>query len=239
MSEKKLNQLEAVEIVEHKLTPEEQIDFLERKLEEKNLELTDKNIALIEMTAARNALYKSVQDAQMKVAEVIAQRDNDIEVYQKELEQRLEEKRNLQEQIDTYEIKAKRYDELQESLIKIKMDAEIRAHSVVDEAQEKAMDTVMLIDNIEKEIELFREDLVFLRRDIKIGTLTLDDRLDNVYLRLCKNMDNLKKIKEEFYVKNSLPFDEQEFDFPSGRAPFIEYSDEMTKEVFEDSGHDE
>ena len=88
MSEKKLNQLEAVEIVEHKLTPEEQIDFLERKLEEKNLELTDKNIALIEMTAARNALYKSVQDAQMKVAEVIAQRDNDIEVYQKELEQR-------------------------------------------------------------------------------------------------------------------------------------------------------
>ena len=49
------------------------------------LELTDKNIALIEMTAARNALYKSVQDAQMKVAEVIAQRDNDIEVYHKEL----------------------------------------------------------------------------------------------------------------------------------------------------------
>ena len=80
--------------------------------------------------------------------------------------------------------------------VKIKRDAEIRAHSVVDEAQEKAMDTVMLIDNIEKEIELFREDLVFLRRDIKIGTLTLDDRLDNIYLRLCKNMDNLRKIKE-------------------------------------------
>ena len=226
MSENKLNQLEETDIVEHGLTPEEKIDFLERKLEEKNLELTDKNIALIEMTAARNALYKSVQDAQMKVSEVVAQHDNDVEVYQKELQQRLEEKRSLQEQIDTYSIKAKRYDELQESLIKIKMDAEIRAHSVVDEAQEKAMDTVMLIDNIEKEIELFREDLVFLRRDIKIGTLTLDDRLDNIYLRLCKNMDNLRKIREEFYIKNSLPFDEQEVNFPSGRVPFIEYPDE-------------
>ncbi len=234
MSENKLNQLEETDIVEHGLTPEEKIDFLERKLEEKNLELTDKNIALIEMTAARNALYKSVQDAQMKVSEVVAQHDNDVEVYQKELQQRLEEKRSLQEQIDTYSIKAKRYDELQESLIKIKMDAEIRAHSVVDEAQEKAMDTVMLIDNIEKEIELFREDLVFLRRDIKIGTLTLDDRLDNIYLRLCKNMDNLRKIREEFYIKNSLPFDEQEVNFPSGRVPFIEYPDERPETTSDD-----
>ena len=235
MSEKKLNQVEEAVPAEHKLTPEEQIDFLERKLEEKKLELTDKNIALIEMTAARNALYKSVQDAQMKVAEVIAQRDNDIEAYQKELEQRLEEKRALQEQVDTYVIKAKRYDELQESLIKIKMDAEIRAHSVVDEAQEKAMDTVMLIDNIEKEIELFRQDVVFLRRDIKIGTLTLDDRLDNVYLRLCRNMDNLLKIRKEFYIKNSLPFDEQELDFPSGKAPYIEYPDEIKEDTVGDS----
>ena len=83
MSENKLNQLEETDIVEHGLTPEEKIDFLERKLEEKNLELTDKNIALIEMTAARNALYKSVQDAQMKVSEVVAQHDNDVEIYQK------------------------------------------------------------------------------------------------------------------------------------------------------------
>ena len=43
MSEKKLNQVEEAVPAEHKLTPEEQIDFLERKLEEKNLELTDKN----------------------------------------------------------------------------------------------------------------------------------------------------------------------------------------------------
>jgi len=89
------------------------------------------------------------------------------------------------------------------------MDAEIRAHSVVDEAQEKAFDTVMLIDEIENEIKLFKDDLVFLRRDIKIGTLTLDDRLENVYLRLCKSLDKLTAIRDEFYIKNSLPFDMQ------------------------------
>lgn len=235
MSEKKsLHHSELSPSVKHKLTAEEQIEFLERKLEEAKLEATDKNISLIEVTAARNALYKSLQETQMRLAEALGQRDNDVEAYQKELAARLQEKRQLQEQIDTLTIKAKRYDELQESLIKIKMDAEIRAHGVVDEAQEKAMDTIMLIDDITKEIELFREDLVFLRRDIKIGTLTLDDRLDNVYLRLCKNLDKLAKIKKDFYIKNSLPLDEQELTVSAGAAPVIEYPTDLAMEIDEE-----
>ena len=240
MSEKKLNQLEAVEIVEHKLTPEEQIDFLERKLEEAKLEVTDKNIALIEMTAARNALYQFVQDTQMKLAEVQGQRDNDIEAYQKELTLRLQEKRQLQTEIDTLSIKAKRYDELQESLIKIKMDAEIRAHSVVDEAQEIALDTVTRIDKIEKEIELFSEYVVFLRRDIKIGTLTLDDRLDTLYVRLRRNLDRLTEIKRDFYKKNSLPLDEQEIGFSSGIPPVVKYEyEEVSEETAEEKAEEQ
>lgn len=232
MSEKKLLQEpEQSAAIEYKLTPEEQIDFLQRKLEEAKLEATDKNIALIEMTASRNALYQSLQETQMRLAQAQGQRDNDVEAYQKELAQRLEEKRELQKQVDMFSIKAKRYDELQDSLIKIKMDAEIKAHSVVDEAQEKAMDTVMLIDDIEKEIRLFREDIEYLRRDIRIGTLTLDDRLENVYLRLCKNLDKLTKIREEFYIKNSLPLDEQELTFSSGMAPVIEYPENLITET--------
>ena len=201
--------------------------------------MTDKNIALIEMTAARNALYQSVQDTQMKLAEVQGQRDNDIEAYQKELTLRLQEKRQLQAEIDTLSIKAKRYDELQGSLIKIKMDAEVRAHSVVDEAQEVAMDTVMLIDNIEKEMELFSQDIVFLRRDIKIGTLTLDDRLETVYVRLRRNLDRLTEIKKDFYKKNSLPMDEQELGFPSGIPPVVKYEyEEVSEETDEEKAEE-
>ncbi len=209
-------------ITDSKLTPEEQIDFLKRKLEQAEMEATDKNIALIEMTASRNALYRSLQDAQMRLAEAVGQRENDIEAYQKELDIRLDEKRQLQEQCDQLVIKAKRYDELQESLVKIKMKAEVRAHGVIDEAQEKAMDTIMLIDDIEKEISLFREDLTYLRRDIKIGTVTLDDRLENIYLRLCKNLDRLMEIKENFYEKNSLPLDEDD-GVSDGTVPVINY----------------
>ena len=235
MPEKKLTHSELSPSVKHKLTAEEQIDFLERKLEEAKLETTDKNIALIEMTAARNALYESVQEAQMKVAEVIGQRDNDVDAYQKELTLRLQEKRQLQEQVDTLSIKAKRYDELQDSLIKIKMDAEIRAHSVVDEAQERAFDTVLLIENIEKEMEIFARDIVLLRQDIKIGTLTLDDRLDTVYLRLRKNLDRLTAIKKDFYIRNSLPFDDVEIEYPQGTAPVVkyEYEEETAEETAE------
>ena len=213
------------DITESKLTPEEQIEFLNRKLEEAELQATDKGIALIEMTASRNALYKSLQETQMRLAEAIGQRENDVEAYQKELDMRLAEKRQLQEQYDAIVIKAKRYDELQESIVRIKMKAEERAHGVIDEAQEKAMDTIMLIENIEKEILLFKEDLTFLRRDIKIGTITLDDRLENVYLRLCRNLDRLLQIKEEFYIRNSLPMDEEMDPVGKGAAPVINYPD--------------
>lgn len=219
----KITEIPDNENLKTELTPQEEILFLKNKLEQVELEATDKNIALIEMTAARNALYKSLQDTQLRLAETIGQRENDIEAYRKELDIRLKEKHKLQEQYDELVIKAKRYDELQESLIKIKMNAEVRAHGVIDEAQEKAMDTIMLIDDIEKEIKLFREDITYLRRDIKIGTVTLDDRLENIYLRLCKNLDRLMKIKEDFYVKNSLPFNDEEVCAADGNAPQIEY----------------
>ncbi len=209
-------------ITNSKLTPEEEIEFLRRKLEEAELEATDKGIALIEMTAARNALYKSLQDTQMRLAEAVGQHENDMEAYQKELDIRLSEKRKLQEQYDALVIKARRYDELQESIVKIKLKAEVRAHGVIDEAQEKAMDTILLIEDIEKEIQLFREDLTYLRRDIKIGTVTLDDRLENIYLRLCKNLDRLTEIKENFYIKNSLPLNDVT-SVAQGNAPLIKY----------------
>ena len=233
MPEKKRIHSELSPSVKHKLTAEEQIDFLERKLEEAKLEVTAKNIALIEMRAARDALYQSVQDSQMKLAEIIGQHDNDIQAYQKELSLRLQEKRELQEQIDILSLKAKRYDELQESVIKIKTDAQIRAHSVVDEAQERAYDTVTLISNIEKAIELFRKDVVYLREDIRIGTLTLDDRLDTVYIRLCKNLDRLTAIKKDFYKRNSLPLDELEQEFPDNRPPVVNYEEETVDESVE------
>ncbi len=222
------------DITESKLTPEEQIDFLNRKLEKAELEATDKGIALIEMTASRNALYRSLQETQMRLAEISGQRENDIEAYQKELDIRLEEKRHLQEQYDGLVIKAKRYDELQESLVKIKMNAEQRAHGVIDEAQEKAMDTIMLIDDIEKEILLFREDVTYLRRDIKIGTVTLDDRLENIYLRLCKNLDRLVEIKENFYKKNSLPMDEDDPWIGAGGVPKINYPEKTENPLAEE-----
>ncbi len=205
---------------------EAEIKQLKERLHEAELELSDKSIALIEMTAARNALYESLQSVQMQLADVSAQRQNDIETYEAELHLRLNEKHELQEKYDMLVIKAKRYDELQESLTNIKMKAEARALGVIDEAQVKAMDAVNLIDSIEKEINLFRDDITWLRRDIKVGTLTLDDRLDVIYKRLCTNLDALTKIKNEFYKKNNIPIDNDSVKETASVTPIIEYPDE-------------
>ncbi|MGN0537304.1 MAG: hypothetical protein ACI4M3_04950, partial [Acutalibacteraceae bacterium] len=211
-----------------KETAEAQIERLKDRIHELEMDYTDKNIALIEMTASRNALYRSLQETQMRLAEVKTQHSNDIESYEQELAQRLEEKRKLQEEYDAMVIKAKRYDELQDSVVHIKMQAEIKAHNVIDEAQEHSMDAVNLIDNIAREIDLFRQDIVRLRQDIKIGTLTLDDRLDSLYLRLCQNMDKLMKIKKNFYSEHALPYEPRPEDEKLlGTAPVINYPDEM------------
>lgn len=215
-------------------TTQEQIERLQQRIDELELDYTDKNIALIEMTASRNALYKALQETQIRLADITAQRRNDIEAYEKELQLRLQEKRSLQEECDALVIKAKRYDELQESLVRIKMQAEVKAHSVIDEAQEKSMDAVNLIDNIAKEIDLFRQDIVQLRRDIKIGTLTLDDRLDSLYRRLCQNMDKLIKIKHNFYSENSLPYETSTDERFSGTAPVIKYPNPVEENTDKD-----
>ena len=213
-------------IVEKKLTPEMELEQLKERLHEAELELSDKKTSLIEITAARNALYKSVQSLQMQLADVTAQRENDIQAYEAELRLRLEEKHELQEKYDLLVIKAKRYDDLQESLMNIKMKAEPRALGVIDEAQEKAMDAVNVIDTIEKEVNLFREDIAWLRRDIKIGTITLDDRLDTLYKRICKSMDTLTKIKNNFYTSNNIPLGNEFDESSENPIPNIKYPDE-------------
>ena len=162
----------------------------------------------------------------MQLADVTAQRENDIQAYEAELRLRLEEKHELQEKYDLLVIKAKRYDDLQESLMNIKMKAEARALGVIDEAQEKAMDAVNVIDTIEKEVNLFREDIAWLRRDIKIGTITLDDRLDTLYKRICKSMDTLTKIKNNFYMSNNIPLGNEFDESSENPIPNIKYPDE-------------
>ena len=57
----------------------------------------------------------------MQLADVTAQRENDIQAYEAELRLRLEEKNmSCKKKYDLLVIKAKRYDDLQESLMNIK-----------------------------------------------------------------------------------------------------------------------
>ncbi|MBQ9461666.1 MAG: hypothetical protein IJU51_07130 [Clostridia bacterium] len=86
-------------------------------------------------------------------------------------------------------------------------------------------------------MRLFREDLTFLRRDIKIGTLTLDDRLQNVDIRLTKNLEKLLKIRETFYVTNSLPMDEPSV--AAGNVPYIYYPDVINPPVNDNKNDDD
>ena len=49
--EEEINESEEIAITDSKLTPDEQIAFLERKLEQAELEATDKNIAFLRHNA--------------------------------------------------------------------------------------------------------------------------------------------------------------------------------------------
>ena len=132
------------------------------------------------------------------------QKDSDIQSFEKELLEYIEEKSDLQRQINKLTFKSKQYDKLQGNLLKIQLKAESTALRMIEDAQSQAMEAIAVIDDIEKEISLFMIDIDKLREDLKIGTITTEDRLRSICYKFNHYLEILKGIKKSFYVSNNL-----------------------------------
>ena len=67
-----------------------------------------------------------------------------------------------------------------------------------------AMDAICVVDKINKELVLLKEDLEVLKSDLKIGTATVEDRIDSFYYSIFEYMKDLNDIKNQFYKENNI-----------------------------------
>lgn len=182
----------------------QKIEILEAENNTLKETLKQKNDVISSVKEEKTKIYESLKKHQSAFDETIMQKDNDILSFEKELINYIEEKSHLQEQIDKLTLKSKRYDELQGNLLRIQLKAESTALQMIEEAQTQSMEAISIIDDIAKEVYLFMVDIDKLKEDLKIGTATIEDRINSVCYKFNFYLEKLKKIKKNFYESNNL-----------------------------------
>jgi chromosome segregation ATPase len=178
---------------------------------EKQLEREKERVR--KLTAERDQLYAKLETTEMELDRSGLMRQQELEQCEKEIAEFLEEKKRLQEQLRSTESKAQKYEEMRSNLKRLRAKAEYEAYSMVETAKEQSMDAVSVVDDLSQEITVFQSDLGKIKEDFKIGTATLEDRLDALYYALEHHVETLQGIKIRFYKKHRIPVEESSYDY--------------------------
>lgn len=123
----------------------------------------------------------------------------------KEIERLQEKWVKAQRQDDELVRKSRQYDDIQFHLYEIHQKAESEAFLIRESAKEQAMDAVFVIDDIKETVSVFQQDVQALKKDLEIGSDTLEDRVASFLYSLKSFEGKLDQIKQRFYEDNHLP----------------------------------
>lgn len=126
----------------------------------------------------------------------------------REIERLQEEWVNAQRQSDELIRKSRQYDDIQFHLYEIHRRAEAEAQNIRDSAKEQAMDAIFVIDDIQETVGVFQQDVKNLKKDLEIGSDTLEDRVTSFLYSLESFEEKLERIRQRFYEDNHLPREE-------------------------------
>ena len=190
----------------------EVLDFSGR-VEELENQLSNEKEKVQQLAGLRDSLYTELEKKQQELDSAVQQRMDDVAACEKEIAAYLEHKHQLQMQVDAMKTKSQQYDAMQNSLKKIYRQAQSDAYNMVEEAKEQSMDAVDIVDDISKEVTVFKTDIKRIREDIAIGSCTAQDRLDSLYYALDSYVQKLHNIKIKFYQANQIPVDAESYDY--------------------------
>lgn len=122
----------------------------------------------------------------------------------KEIERLQEKWVKAQRQDDELVRKSRQYDDIQYHLHEIHQKAESEAFMIRESAKEQAMDAIFVIDDIKETVSVFGQDVKALKRDLEIGSDTLEDRVAAFLYSLKSFEEKLDQIKQRFYEDNHL-----------------------------------
>ena len=176
-----------------------------KKLSTKGHNRQVKNTDLLhDIIKERDYLYDKLKETTQKYDELYKEKENQRYFYEKEITNYIRTKKDLQESIAILEGKGNKYDNIKDNIRDIKVNAEFVALNLIENGQCMAMDAICVVDKINKELVLLKEDLEVLKSDLKIGTATVEDRIDSFYYSIFEYMKDLNDIKNQFYKDNNL-----------------------------------
>lgn len=178
------------------------------ELNEKNLQLeyevSEKTSQVLTLKKENERLYNDVKEARYQAALFRTELQNGTKIYEEELERRIKEKNALQEQLDLTAIKVKKYDEMEKTVSEIKIKAGQDAVRLMDEAEEKSMDAVTVIEFIQKDVGRLKLDLENISRNPNADKSDLDEEIALMTDLLNRHIEYLKNIKTGFYKMNNI-----------------------------------
>lgn len=183
---------------------EEVVQELNEKIMRLQYELEDVRSRELALKKENERLYGDVKEARCQAALFRTELQNELKIYEDELALRIKEKTALQEQLDLAAVKVKKYDELEKTVSEIKINAGRQATKLMDEAEEKSMDAVTVIDFIQKDIAKMKFDLENFSRGESKSQSELDEEIQLMIDLLNGHVEYLKKIRSGFYKMNNI-----------------------------------
>ncbi len=84
------------------------------------------------------------------------------------------------------------------------IDLELYRTKAIEDIQSEVMDAINCINDIENEINNLNHDVEVLKEDLKVGTLTIEDRLFLFKYELELYLSKFQEIKNKFYTNKNI-----------------------------------
>lgn len=147
----------------------------------------------------RDYMFELLEQTQQKLADEEIRHKKDSFELKEEIKKILQENTKLKVQIKPLKLKAKRCDELEYNLNNTREKIKFDSYKLIEEAQCAMKDSIDVIETMISTANNFNKDIKKAKEDIKIGKHTLQD----IILILEKNsncsLNQLNKIKKDFY----------------------------------------
>ncbi len=124
---------------------------------EKHLEEERENVQCA--LAERDELQKKIQVERDSFDSLLAKRQRELAESEREILEFAEQKKKMDQRMSELETKSRRYDDIKANIGAIRLDAEMEAIKTTEDAQEKAMDAVSVIEDVSAELENMRRQM--------------------------------------------------------------------------------
>lgn len=90
------------------------------------------------------------------------------------------------------------------NMVQEKLSDELRLMELTEESKSAALDAIFITKDILESIKILTSDIKVLKKDLKIGGLTMEDRINTFCYELKTFTTKLHQIKDTLYSKNNL-----------------------------------